>query len=59
MWLDMIPKRLPRRMDPFAALLLVVALGMSVTVAYQLNRYHENELSSIRSAQNSPPIFGG
>jgi hypothetical protein len=41
-------------------LFLVVAIGVSATIAYQVNLYYDSAgLSTARSAQNVPPLVGG
>lgn len=52
----MIPKRPPRKLDPFIVLFFVVAIGMSVTIAYQLRSYDIADLLVIRNAQNILPF---
>jgi hypothetical protein len=56
----MISRRPPRKPDPLVILLLVVALGLSATVAYQINVYYNsNQLAIARSVQHAAPGFGG
>ena len=56
----MIFRRPSRKPDLFIILLLLVSVGMSVTVAYQINLYHNNsDLSLARQAQNVLPAAGG
>jgi len=56
----MISRRPPRKPDFFVILLLVVAIGLSATIAYQVNLYYNNnDLSIVRNAQNIPPALGG
>ncbi|KOR32716.1 hypothetical protein TI05_05465 [Achromatium sp. WMS3] len=51
----MIPTRQSRKPDPFIILLLAVALGMSVTIMYQIHA-HNNTIPNIRNAQNMQAI---
>ena len=56
----MISKRPSRKPDFFVVLLLVVAMGVTATVAYQDNLYLNNaDLSMAKQAQNLPPAMGG
>jgi hypothetical protein len=56
----MISRRPPRKPDLFVVMLLVVAFGLSATVAYQVNLYYNNnDLSLARQAQNLLPAAGG
>ena len=56
----MIFRRPTRKPDLFIVLLLVVAVGVSATVAYQINLYHNNsDLSLVRQAQYLTPAVGG
>jgi hypothetical protein len=56
----MISRRPPHKPDPLVVLLLVVALGLSVTVAYQVNVYYNNsQLAIARSVQIATPGVGG
>ena len=56
----MISKRPSRKPDFFVVLLLVVAVGVTATVAYQANLYLNNaDLSVAKQAQNLLPSVGG
>jgi hypothetical protein len=56
----MISKRPSHKPDFFVVLLLVVAVGLSATIAYQANLYFNNsDLSVARHAQNIFPSVGG
>jgi len=56
----MISRRPSRKPDLFAVLMLAVALGVSATVAYQVNVYHNgDDLSLARHAQSLNPASGG
>lgn len=46
-------KRGRQRPDPFALLLLVLALGMSLTLAYQVSLYHGKQAQPV--ARQAPP----
>ena len=52
-------KRCRRKPDLFFALLVVVALGMSVTLAYQVNVYYGGNQVPIAKQAQSPAGFGG
>ncbi len=47
-------KRNRRKPDLFSMLLIAVALGMSVTLAYQINVYYG--VSAIPIAKDAPPL---
>lgn len=55
----MISKRCRRKRDPFTLVLILVALGMSVTLAYQLNVYHGADRIPMAEQVPSAPIVGG
>jgi len=56
----MISRRPPRKPDLFSILLIVVTLGMSVTLAYQIDLYYNSgNLSVAEQARNTSPQFGG
>ena len=56
----MISRRPSRKPDFFVVMLLAVAVGLSATIAYQVNLYYDNgELSLTRQAQNLPSTVGG
>jgi hypothetical protein len=56
----MISRPPPRKPDFFVMLLLTVAIGMSATVAYQVNIYFYNsDMALARQAQTAPPSVGG
>ncbi len=48
-----------RKPDLFSALLVVVALGMSVTLAYQINVYYGASAVPIAKQAPSGPRSGG
>ena len=52
-------KRYRRKPDLFSMLLLVVTLGVSVTVAYQVSLYHGASKPPIARQTPSFGIFGG
>ncbi|MEJ2327056.1 MAG: hypothetical protein P8Y27_15410 [Chromatiaceae bacterium] len=52
-------KRCRRKPDLFSVLLLVVALGMSVTLAYQINVYYGGDQVPIATQSPSAGGFGG
>ena len=52
-------KRCRRKADLFSVLLLVVALGMSVTLAYQINVYYGGDQVPIAKQLPSVGGFGG
>jgi hypothetical protein len=52
-------KRCRRKPDLFSVLLLVVALGMSVTLAYQINVYYGGDQVPIAKQLPSVGGFGG
>jgi hypothetical protein len=56
----MISKRPPRKPDLFVILLLLVAIGLSATLTYQINLYfNDGDLSIARQARALPPDMGG
>ena len=52
-------KRGRRKPDLFALLLLVVTLGMSATIAYQINIYYGADAVPIATQTPAPGGFGG
>ncbi len=53
----MLSSRPPRKPDLFVVLLLVIATGMSATLAYQVNLYYNNsDLTLASQVQNPPPV---
>jgi hypothetical protein len=50
----MFPKHRPNKPDPFIVLILIVVVGVSATIAYQLHVYDINHFLNVRSAQNVP-----
>lgn len=52
----MFPKYHPNKPDPFAILILIVTVGVSVTVIFQLRMYDINHFLNVRSAQNISPF---
>jgi hypothetical protein len=53
----MLSSRPPRKPDLFVVLLLVVAAGMSATLAYQVNLYYNNDdLALASQTQDAPPV---
>ena len=53
----MLSSRPPRKPDIFVVLLLVVATGMSATLAYQINLYYNNsDLALASQVQATPPV---
>lgn len=52
-------KRSRRKPDLFSVLLIVVALGMSVTLAYQINLYYGAASVPIAKQSPSPGGVGG
>lgn len=52
-------KRCRRKPDLFSMLLIVVALGMSATLAYQINVYYGGNQIPIAKQASSPGGFGG
>ncbi len=56
----MISSRPPRKPDLFVVMLMAVVIGMSATLAYQVNLYfNDGELSLTRHAQYLPPSIDG
>ncbi len=55
----MIYNRSRRKPDPFSLLLIVVALGMSATLAYQINVYYGVDAVPIAKQTPSPGGVGG
>jgi len=55
----MISKRCRRKPDLFSVLLLLVALGMSVTLAYQINVYYGAEQVPIAKQAPTAGAVGG
>jgi hypothetical protein len=52
-------KRSRRKLDLFSLVLIVVALGMSVTVAYQINVYYGGSAVPIAKQAPAAPGVGG
>jgi hypothetical protein len=52
-------KHCRRKPDLFSVLLIVVALGMTVTLAYQIDVYYGGEQVSIVKQTPPPPPVGG
>jgi hypothetical protein len=52
-------KRYRRKTDPFAVLLIVVALGMSATLAYQIHVYYGATPVPIAKQAPQRGPFGG
>ena len=50
-------KRSRRKPDLFSLVLIVVALGVSLTVAYQINVYYGGD--EVPIAKQEPPVPGG
>jgi len=55
----MVYNRCRRKLDPFSLLLIVVALGMSATLAYQINVYSGVDDVPIAKQAPSPGGVGG
>lgn len=55
----MIPKRCRRKLDLFSVLLLLVAMGMSVTLAYQINIYYGADQVPIAKQAPAANLVGG
>jgi hypothetical protein len=55
----MIPKRCRRKPDLFSMLLIVVALGMSATLAYQINVFYGGDQVPIAKQTPAAGIVGG
>ena len=55
----MISKRCRRKPDLFSVLLLLVALGMSATLAYQINVYYGADPVPIAKQAPSADVAGG
>lgn len=55
----MTPKRCRRKPDLFSVLLIVVALGMSATLAYQVNVFYGGDQIPIAKQAPTSGIFGG
>jgi hypothetical protein len=55
----MISKRCRRKPDLFSALILVVALGMSATLAYQINVYYGGDQVPIAKRTPAAGTVGG
>ncbi len=56
----MISSRPPKKPDLFNVLMLVVALGMTATLAFQAKLYFDQDSVSVnRQAQNLQPTSGG
>jgi hypothetical protein len=56
---SMIYNRCRRKLDPFSLLLIAVALGMSATLAYQINVYSGVDAVPIAKETPSPSGVGG
>jgi hypothetical protein len=52
-------KRCRRRPDLFSVLILLVALGMTMTLAYQVNVYYGGEEVPIAGGGPGEPAVGG
>lgn len=52
-------KHCRRKPDLFSALLIVVALGMTATLAYQVNVYYGGDQVPIAKQASAPGGFGG
>ena len=52
-------KHCRRKPDLFSVLLIVVTLGMSVTLAYQINVYYGANQVPIAKQASTPGGFGG
>ncbi|MFE8034680.1 hypothetical protein [Thiohalocapsa marina] len=48
-----------RRVDPFAVLVAVVALGMTLTLAYQILLYHGEPAPPVAKETQVRPNVGG
>jgi hypothetical protein len=57
--MSMTYKRSRRKPDLFSLLLIGVALGMSVTVAYQINVYYGGDMVPIAKQGPAVPGAGG
>ena len=55
----MIPKYCRRKPDLFSVLLIVVALGMSVTLAFQINVYYGADQVPLAKRAPSVGAIGG
>jgi len=55
----MTPKRCRRKPDLFSVLLIVVALGMSATLAYQVNVFYGGDQIPIAKQAPISGVFGG
>lgn len=55
----MTSKRCRRKPDLFSVLLLLVTLGMSATLAYQINLYYGTDQVPIAKRSPSAGIVGG
>lgn len=55
----MYPKRSRRRPDLFSVLVLVVAIGLSLTVGYQVNLYYGDQQPPVAKQSPSGPAVGG
>ena len=55
----MIPKRCRRKTDLFSVLLLLVALGMSATLAYQISVYYGSDQAPIAKQAPTAGLVGG
>lgn len=55
----MISKRCRRKPDLFSLTLILVALGMSVTLAYQINLYHGQDPLPMAKRSPAADLVGG
>jgi len=55
----MVSKRSRRKPDLFSVLLILVALGMSVTLAYQINVYYGADQVPIAKKTPTEALAGG
>jgi len=55
----MIFKRCRRKPDLFSLMLILVALGMSVTLAYQINLYYGQDQVPMAKRAPAVDLFGG
>jgi hypothetical protein len=52
-------KRRSRQPDLFKTLVLLLAVGMSLTLAYQINLYHFGQVQPMAEQAPTPPIIDG
>ncbi len=55
----MINRHIRRKPDLFLVLLLIVGVGLSVTVAYQINVYHGQNDAPVAKQSPFPSNIGG